>query len=300
MKKIIFIWLLTVVNMNNIKANSNNYTDEFINENYKYALISTVGTNIPISVVLAQCILESGWGKSGLAKEGNNYFGITATKGNKKYKNTQYRTFQNKIESFIHHAKIISTNDAYKPLKTLSNTDYIAWSNGLQRCGYAESNVYAKTLIRIIDKYKLNKYDLMNKEIEKKEIKSFGDLSVGDTIYGIKYDGKFKTTVKALSRNDKSKKFDFILFDNDMSFINIKYESVDFSITDCRYLSFFVKESDRDKSYKEFMNYRKDDYLKRYLSMINSLLVVGFDKNEIINEAIKHLNKYEYENKIKK
>lgn len=294
MKKIIFIWLLTVVSMNNVKADSNNYTEEFINENYKYALISTVGTNIPISVVLAQCILESGWGKSGLAKEGNNYFGITTTKGNKKYKNTQYRIFQNKVESFIYHAKIISTNDAYKSLKTLSNSDYIAWSNGLQKCGYAESNTYAKTLIRIINKYELNKYDLMNKEIEKREIKSFGDLSVGDTVYGIKYDKKFETTIKALSRNNKSKKFNFILFDNDISFINIKYELVDVSITDYRFISFFIKESDRDKAYKEFMNNKKDSYLRRYLSMIDSLLIVGFNKNEIMHETVRHLNRYEY------
>lgn len=294
MKKIIFIWLLMVVSINNIKANNNNYTEEFINENYKYALISTVGTNIPISVVLAQCILESGWGKSELAKEGNNYFGITTSKESNRYKNTQYRIFQNKVESFIHYAKIISTHDAYKPLKNLSNTDYIAWSNGLQKCGYAESNVYAKTLIRIINKYELNKYDLMNKETKSENIKSFGDLSTGDIIYGIKYDKKFNTTVKALSRNDKSKKIDFILFDNDMSFINIKYESVDFSITDYRFLSFFIKESDRDKAYKELMNNKKDSYLRKYLSMIDSLLAVGFNKNGIINETIKHLNRYEY------
>lgn len=294
MKKIIFMWLLTVVNMNNIKANSDNYTEEFINENYKYALMSTVGTNIPISVVLAQCILESGWGKSGLAKEGNNYFGVTTSKESNRYKNTQYRIFQSKAESFIYHAKIISTHNAYKSLKTLSNNDYIAWSNGLQKCGYAESNIYAKTLIKIINKYKLNKYDLMNKEIENKKIKSFGDLSVGDTVYGIKYDKKFKTTIKALSRNDKLKKFDFILFDNDMSYINVKYELVDISITDYRFLSFFIKESDRDKAYKEFMNHKKDSYLRRYLSMIDSLLAVGFNTSEIINETIRHLNNYEY------
>lgn len=49
----------------------NTYARQAIREQFKYG--------IPASVTLAQMALESGWGKSNLARNANNYFGIRAT-----------------------------------------------------------------------------------------------------------------------------------------------------------------------------------------------------------------------------
>lgn len=50
----------------------------FINRLAPHAQASQRRTGIPASVTMAQAILESGWGRSGLAKEANNFFGIKA------------------------------------------------------------------------------------------------------------------------------------------------------------------------------------------------------------------------------
>ena len=50
-------------------------------EKHKLLAISEMErTGIPASIKLAQAILESSWGKSDLAKEANNYFGIKCGK----------------------------------------------------------------------------------------------------------------------------------------------------------------------------------------------------------------------------
>jgi Mannosyl-glycoprotein endo-beta-N-acetylglucosaminidase len=36
---------------------------------------------VPASVTIAQAILESGWGRSGLSRDGNNYFGMKMFRG---------------------------------------------------------------------------------------------------------------------------------------------------------------------------------------------------------------------------
>jgi flagellum-specific peptidoglycan hydrolase FlgJ len=50
--------------------------NEFIKLLYPLALQSEKETGVPAAVTLAQAILESGWGKSKLATDGNNFFGI--------------------------------------------------------------------------------------------------------------------------------------------------------------------------------------------------------------------------------
>jgi flagellum-specific peptidoglycan hydrolase FlgJ len=49
---------------------------DFIKLMYPFALKSEKATGVPALVTLAQAIVESGWGKSFLSREANNFFGI--------------------------------------------------------------------------------------------------------------------------------------------------------------------------------------------------------------------------------
>src|SRR5262249_7335055 len=79
---------------------------------------------IPASVTIAQAILESGWGRSGLTQSANNYFGIKGTGPagyvvlpTKEYLNGQwvtinakFRKYHNAQESFTDHAQFFYQN----------------------------------------------------------------------------------------------------------------------------------------------------------------------------------------------
>lgn len=118
---------------------------------------------IPASITLAQGILESGAGKSMLAVNANNHFGIKAGSswdGNiylawdDEINKSRFRKYATAEESFNDHARVLK-GDRYCSLFAKSVYDYRAWAYGLQKAGYATSPNYAKALIGYIDAYKL-------------------------------------------------------------------------------------------------------------------------------------------------
>ena len=119
---------------------------------------------IPASITLAQGILESGAGKSGLTRKSNNHFGIkkgTNWNGPLCYawdddpQKSPFRVYPSAAESYRDHSLFLKNNDRYRSLFSISIYDYRGWANGLQRAGYATSPTYAKALIGYIDAYKL-------------------------------------------------------------------------------------------------------------------------------------------------
>jgi cell wall-associated NlpC family hydrolase len=130
-------------------------------------------TGIPASIKLAQAINESGFGKSYLAKNGNNHFGIkcggswqgkTIYKKDDKYRRGRlqqscFRKYENAEESFKAHSNFLTQKERYASLFKLSPTDYKSWAKGLQKAGYATSKTYAQKLISLIERYDLNQYD---------------------------------------------------------------------------------------------------------------------------------------------
>ncbi len=123
---------------------------------------------IPASITLAQGILESGSGKSYLAREANNHFGIKCHedwKGSRVYhdddtKNECFRSYKDPDESFRDHSEFLTTRSRYAFLFDESPTDYKAWAKGLKKAGYATNKKYPQLLIDLIEKYQLHKYDL--------------------------------------------------------------------------------------------------------------------------------------------
>lgn len=140
-----------------------NYVDSYS----KLAVQSMKTYKIPASVKLAQAIYSSNAGQSKVAKEANNHFGLlcnTEYQGEQYYETSDrsgncYRTYNTVAESFQDHNQFLTTRPRYASLFQLSLTDYRAWANGLQACGYSINPEYAQRLINIIEKYTLNRFD---------------------------------------------------------------------------------------------------------------------------------------------
>jgi len=94
------------------------------------------------------------------AKEEMEIFGIPCRCANytddDKY--DMFRIFKTPWYSFREHSKLL-TGKRYRHLLKLEITDYKNWAHGLQSAGYATNKKYAKTLISVIEKLNLNKYD---------------------------------------------------------------------------------------------------------------------------------------------
>ncbi len=119
---------------------------------------------IPATIILAQGILESGAGTSGLARASNNHFGMKA--GSKwkgkvhlawddETQKSRFRCYDSAAESFRDHARLLTTNSRYRSLFKINIYDYRGWAHGLKKAGYATAPLYAQALIGIIDQYKL-------------------------------------------------------------------------------------------------------------------------------------------------
>lgn len=134
------------------------YDDVAIEQMQKYG--------IPASITLAQGVLESGAGKSELARKGNNHFGIKCNgwTGRKTYHDDDelqecFRAYDNAYQSYVDHSLFLKNSPRYARLFELKCSDYKGWAKGLKACGYATSPTYAQRLINIIELYELYKYD---------------------------------------------------------------------------------------------------------------------------------------------
>lgn len=122
---------------------------------------------IPASITLAQGLLESGAGKSKLATEANNHFGIKADSrwNGRTYSSFdngnwhKFRVYKNAEKSYEDHSLFLAGNSRYEALFKLDRTDYKGWAKGLKKAYYAEDREYDRKLIDIIERYELHKYD---------------------------------------------------------------------------------------------------------------------------------------------
>jgi LysM repeat protein len=122
---------------------------------------------IPASITLAQGIFESNAGRSKLAVEANNHFGIKCHKEwngqtyikDDETKNECFRKYDNPNESFRDHSWFLTQRDRYKSLFSLDIKDYKGWAWGLKVAGYATNPKYPDLLIKTIETYELFKFD---------------------------------------------------------------------------------------------------------------------------------------------
>lgn len=140
---------------------------QYIQEYVQIAVDEMNRSGVPASITLAQGILESGNGKSELARKSNNHFGIkchSSWTGERVYhdddeKGECFRKYDNVRHSFEDHTDFLVQGSRYDFLFDLDPTDYIGWSKGLKKAGYATAPDYADRLIKIIEDEMLYKYD---------------------------------------------------------------------------------------------------------------------------------------------
>ena len=157
-------------------AQKNNTYLGYIDDFKDIAIREMERTGIPASIKLAQGILESGAGRSELAKKANNHFGIkcgndwrgkTVHREDDDYVNGKlvkscFRKYKSPEASYIAHSEFLldpRKEHRYGPLFELDPTDYRAWAKGLKKAGYATSSTYSKKLINLIEDYELYKFD---------------------------------------------------------------------------------------------------------------------------------------------
>jgi flagellum-specific peptidoglycan hydrolase FlgJ len=126
---------------------------------------------VPASVTIAQAILESGWGKSGLTQKAHNLFGIKGTgpAGSVTVPTQEYvhgkwitidaafRAYHSNAESLADHAKLLGTSGYYTHAMSVKR-DPNAFANALTGV-YATAPNYGKTLISIMKQYDLYRFD---------------------------------------------------------------------------------------------------------------------------------------------
>lgn len=160
---------------NKENPNFNTYTTLSYIDAFKAVAIEEMNSfGIPASITLAQGILESDKGNSGLAKYANNHFGIKCTsdwKGKAYYKdddqnNDCFRVYKDARESYKDHSEFLKRK-RYAFLFELDKNDYKNWAIGLKTAGYATNPKYPDLLIGVIEKYQLYQYDVPESEREK-------------------------------------------------------------------------------------------------------------------------------------
>jgi hypothetical protein len=133
---------------------------------------------VPTSVTLAQAILESGWGRSGLTKNDRNYFGMkcfgnpgTIAVSCHDYPTTEcvgtvctpqvasFRVYRSVTDSFRDHGRQLATLSRYA-----AAFDYPADPNQfaaeVHKGGYATDPEYTTKLVKIMTTFNLYQYDL--------------------------------------------------------------------------------------------------------------------------------------------
>ncbi len=129
-------------------------------------------TGVPASVTIAQAILESGWGRSALSREANNFFGIKGTgpagsvtmrtreviNGREIYVDAQFRRYHTPQESFADHARLFTQNRRYAEAMRHTH-DAFRFAAEIHRAGYATDPEYTNKLHSLMRQYNLTQFD---------------------------------------------------------------------------------------------------------------------------------------------
>jgi hypothetical protein len=141
--------------------------EDYINTYKDLAVSEMKRTGIPASITLAQGMIESDFGRSRLAREANNHFGIkchgdwtgpTIRKDDER-RNECFRKYNRPEESYYDHSDFLKSGSRYSFLFVIDPADYKGWARGLKKAGYATNSDYANMLIRKIEENNLWFFD---------------------------------------------------------------------------------------------------------------------------------------------
>jgi flagellum-specific peptidoglycan hydrolase FlgJ len=130
---------------------------------------------VPASVTIAQAILESGWGKSKLAAESNNFFGVKfnshmpgagyvelptkeIANGSAEIIEAEFQKYDTAEQGFNAHAYLLASLPRYSPAMKECG-DPFEFATQLAACGYSTNPNYANELARLMTEFRLTQYD---------------------------------------------------------------------------------------------------------------------------------------------
>ena len=147
------------------------YRGEFLQDVAPAALISAHEYQIPPSIIIGQAIFESGWGRSNLAANFNNLFGIKGSgdntvkirtfernSRNRRYgKWAKFRVFEDRKEAIFYHGRLLAKDRRYAAARANRHD----WHTFMEKASkyYASDPNYTKKLAVIIEGYQLDRWD---------------------------------------------------------------------------------------------------------------------------------------------
>jgi Bax protein len=165
----------TLINELISKGKVNDYDTSFVNlqlKTYKVESINELPDHMvmpPVSIVLAQAAIESGWGTSRFFREGNNVFGMWSyskshdrMKAGKSREGSQIyvRVFPDIYTSVLNYSRTIGRLRVYKEFRHAINTEndpYILVDHLRKYSERRES--YTQTIKKVMKKNNFTKYD---------------------------------------------------------------------------------------------------------------------------------------------
>jgi flagellum-specific peptidoglycan hydrolase FlgJ len=137
------------------------------------ALTSAVEHCIPPSVTVGQAVLESGWGRSGLAKKHKNLFGMKAGRssesvelpttevvlGKSQRSRQKFRRYDDYADSLAHHGALLATDPRYADARP----HWENWPRFLATVAptYATDPNYVRRVSRLVETYRLDEWDAL-------------------------------------------------------------------------------------------------------------------------------------------
>jgi hypothetical protein len=143
-----------------------------------FAVPMQAAYQVPAAVTIAQAILESGWGRSGLTTEANNFFGMKCfggpgplASGCRSYGTNEcdggscyatrasFRVYDTVSASFEDHSRALASLPRYQ--SAFDHTDDPdRFADAVAAAGYATSPSYAQDLISIMRRYGLYRFSV--------------------------------------------------------------------------------------------------------------------------------------------
>lgn len=153
-----------------------------------FATLSLRVDTVPVSLALAQAAVESGWGRSRFAQEGNAPFGQWTTKDHagmvpkdrKEGMTHKVRSFESLYKSAESYLRNLNTHRAYKGLRELR-------ASFRRDNAPVDSRAIAGTLLKYSEKG-MAYVDLLRDIIEKNDLQALDSAELGDAVLEVRPD----------------------------------------------------------------------------------------------------------------
>ena len=223
---------INIVHSQKVSAATTDEQAEFLNKAAKQAVKAAKKYGTYPSVMIAQAIVESGWGQSGLAVNANNLFGMKADdswtgatytsktceedkNGKSYYVTAKFRKYNTLEESFEDNGQKLREGVSWQPLRYkgawIENADNYAQATKALTGTYATDTQYDSALNSRITAHNLSKYDpVVTKTAKVYTVEKGGsvynwptDHSVASPVGSVKQ-GEKVTVTKTITYNDGS------------------------------------------------------------------------------------------------